>query len=915
MAHKFDKTKATNIGTIFPSSGEPNNFRTYEVPEFQRNFSWAKDKAEQFWYDILEQADDFIRETASAAGGAGQIDAGQYLIGPNVLVPQNANDDLEDNEKKKFIIDGQQRFATITIIFCVIRDLIYELYGANGTGSSIALLDLRRRIANIDGSDTWKNWKLTLNTKDEKFFRIIQDEFVNSTQGQVEGNILTYEEKLKKFDEKIRAVYEDETAERSVLKLKTVYETIHELISEGLFLNFDKSKDFKEETKDFRAAKEIEVDADVKNKSTLARLGIEECLWENINKLEIYKIGVPTDGLEDKDGNMADAQTEKTNLQTAFSKAKKNKLDANGNPIQDSTGKNLKEPKFATFEEFIDNEITNLKKGVGKRSIKKNNLFKLQAEEVKRVIEKETVEQRKTGMEKLSKILLNFTTNLYFVKVTIKEEDDAFQIFETLNERGEPLDKSNLIKTHLLKTLKENTEGWSDTELETQYEDLNKKWDDIFKNISQPDDSFIAESLRTREPFDKFKINDRGDEVDVTKSNLFKVIKYDKIGLKPHEPHRSQKAIDYIDNELRPDADFCMKLNSPHELYPDNNQTHQQRCPERQAILGINAIGAKYVRLPIITAQRKWAPTLGLNGTAEPRLEDYQTLVRFLFRFFFRYKSVRNESQQALQKYVIEVCKQIEKDEPIENIMKYLLQYNNEKSFRDELQYFTQGRAKKFSSLTARFVLQEINSSMDTTYGDMKPVDGLTLEHVLPQDTKKWNKDDFFDGYAGSSDKYFNKFTWNLGNLTILTGTVNTKISNEKFLEKRDHKDKDDNEDGYNSSDLKINQFLKSLTEWKATNVEEQEIQYRGKIIEIFEMPRLRCSKTSCEGNKIFEEDSNHDVKKITEDGVMIKKITDAQKKIEDNFHDDDYEKVNEIKCPICSDGDLKLELPDNMKV
>ena len=39
MAHKFKLTEAINIGTIFPSGGEAGDFRTYEVPEFQRNFS------------------------------------------------------------------------------------------------------------------------------------------------------------------------------------------------------------------------------------------------------------------------------------------------------------------------------------------------------------------------------------------------------------------------------------------------------------------------------------------------------------------------------------------------------------------------------------------------------------------------------------------------------------------------------------------------------------------------------------------------------------------------------------------------------------------------------------------------------------------------------------------------------------
>lgn len=74
------------------------------VPEFQRGYSWEKKHVESFWKDIVE----FQMEKAKAGGPE------KYFLGPIVT--------LTDKPKIVEILDGQQRLATATILFSVLRD-------------------------------------------------------------------------------------------------------------------------------------------------------------------------------------------------------------------------------------------------------------------------------------------------------------------------------------------------------------------------------------------------------------------------------------------------------------------------------------------------------------------------------------------------------------------------------------------------------------------------------------------------------------------------------------------------------------------------------------------------------------------------------------------------------------------------
>lgn len=77
----------------------------FQIPRFQRPYSWGKEEVENFWNDIISDTSD------------------NYFIGSMVVY---------QTRKPYFgIVDGQQRLTTITVVLSVIRDAFLQLGETN----------------------------------------------------------------------------------------------------------------------------------------------------------------------------------------------------------------------------------------------------------------------------------------------------------------------------------------------------------------------------------------------------------------------------------------------------------------------------------------------------------------------------------------------------------------------------------------------------------------------------------------------------------------------------------------------------------------------------------------------------------------------------------------------------------------
>ena len=126
------------------------NGKTYTVPPYQRDYSWKQDQWEDLWNDIL------------SIESSGKV----HYMGSIVL--QSMGD------KKYHVIDGQQRFSTLTLIVLAIINRLNQLVDAgtevNENKERIALLS-KKFIGDKDPASLTYSSKLKLNENNDSFFQ------------------------------------------------------------------------------------------------------------------------------------------------------------------------------------------------------------------------------------------------------------------------------------------------------------------------------------------------------------------------------------------------------------------------------------------------------------------------------------------------------------------------------------------------------------------------------------------------------------------------------------------------------------------------------------------------------------------------------------------------------------------------
>ena len=146
MADAFASSPA-NIGSLLSS----NQRERIVVPTFQRGYMWKTKHVEAFWEDVDKQR----QKSASTKG------AEPHFFGPIVTLSRPEDGIIE-------ILDGQQRLATATILFCVVRDICEEIHNATGV---LSAHDVARQI---DFSVIHKEdgeYSIELGETDRQYFR------------------------------------------------------------------------------------------------------------------------------------------------------------------------------------------------------------------------------------------------------------------------------------------------------------------------------------------------------------------------------------------------------------------------------------------------------------------------------------------------------------------------------------------------------------------------------------------------------------------------------------------------------------------------------------------------------------------------------------------------------------------------
>jgi hypothetical protein len=99
----------------------------FTIPEYQRDFSWTREEANQLIDDIAAVTIDLDRADGDTP----------YFLGSLLLV-SGAGVTGAEGQVRMEVVDGQQRLITLTIMFAVLRDILGECSHGETSGSEAA---------------------------------------------------------------------------------------------------------------------------------------------------------------------------------------------------------------------------------------------------------------------------------------------------------------------------------------------------------------------------------------------------------------------------------------------------------------------------------------------------------------------------------------------------------------------------------------------------------------------------------------------------------------------------------------------------------------------------------------------------------------------------------------------------------
>lgn len=201
---------ATNFKTVNQTYRQLIGNGTYSIPRFQRDYSWTDEEWDDLWEDILN----VIRDDED------QVNDDAHYMG--YLVLQSLDD------KEFFVIDGQQRLTTLSIIVLAALKNLNRIIKIeeNPTNNNQRLEQLRNTyIGYLDPITLQSKNKLTLNRNNDSFYKTY---LVPLTEKMPQRGIKTSEHSLRKasdwFDKKISEYIRNE--QDKGIKIATIIEKI-----------------------------------------------------------------------------------------------------------------------------------------------------------------------------------------------------------------------------------------------------------------------------------------------------------------------------------------------------------------------------------------------------------------------------------------------------------------------------------------------------------------------------------------------------------------------------------------------------------------------------------------------------------------------------------------------------------------
>lgn len=370
-------------------------------------------------------------------------------------------------------------------------------------------------------------------------------------------------------------------------------------------------------------------------------------------------------------------------------------------------------------------------------------------------------------------------SSVKLISIPVSSEEDAFQIFESVNARGKELAVSDLVKNRFY------------AEAGPQVKQAQQLWEKMEIDLVR---TSIPEYLR------HFWIAKRApqNELKVREKALYRTIAKQSKG--------QAECLTLLTNVSDSARHYAMI--EDYSLWPND--------PKYDKAFELTLGDLKLFRVS------QCYPVLLNAIEVFKEAKDIVKAFRIIANFSFRYNIIGGGTSGDLERVFGEIAYGIRVGTHTSprGVADALRGVNTDSKFRTD---FENATIPKTKAKLARYVLGRINDHLGgpelIANTDSKVVN---LEHVLPQ-----KPDTSWKGVFSQSISV-DDYVYRIGNLTLLTTKINDKVANKSFKKKQDIAFKD--------SKLALNKFLKTAKKWSEKEIEKRQADMAKTALEIWEL-------------------------------------------------------------------------------
>uniref|UniRef100_UPI000571FE6C DUF262 domain-containing protein n=1 Tax=Picosynechococcus sp. NKBG15041c TaxID=1407650 RepID=UPI000571FE6C len=466
-----------------------------------------------------------------------------------------------------------------------------------------------------------------------------------------------------------------------------------------------------------------------------------------------------------------------------------------------------------------------------------------------------------SGIKEIQEIYKKLTKKFLFNEYVIEDEFDVFVAFETMNNRGKKLSDLELLKNRLIYL----TTLYSDDELDpagraSLRNDINNAWKEVYhqlgRNEKRPlnDDDFLKAHWIMYFKYSRKRGNDYIDfllDEQFSPQKVHKKIEYE-VTLELPEEQRADFESDETEaenNDLEESSIIMAASLQPQDIKNYVNSLKESAVhwfnshypylatgleeKEKHALDRLNRIGMGYFRPLVMSLFKK-------VKKSDQRIELLNKIERFIFIVFRLCQSRSNYRDSEFYNAARELDQGALKLEDIKNKLTNSSSFcfNEDKTF--DSKYFYDYLYKRFNSGERsgyygwnglRYFLYEYELSLlsqsiqkKVTWEDLlkTPKDKISIEHIFPQKpTEAWKAN--FSNVA--EENYY--YSGSLGNLLLLSMSINSSLQNNSFNDKKHPKFDDSGKkirNGYSDgshSEIEVSQE----TDWNPKSIKDRGIK------------------------------------------------------------------------------------------